>query len=211
MTLDLDEVRILRRCAGGGSCRSVSPRRRPSPAPPRRGARPPARRSTRIPSRPAAGRTTWRRRATAASGTRRRDRAARLARPGTGGRGTSRSATGLGAARRDRRPGRGAVDHRRRAERDRAGGPATRRCAASRCPPTGYANLNTAVFDRRGMLWFTGQSGIYGRLDPGREGAGLRGAARSGPYGITARPGEVYYARSPAATSAGSTSRAHGG
>src|SRR5919106_1911061 len=27
------------------------------------------------------------------------------------------------------------------------------------------ANLNTATFDKRGTLWFTGQSGIYGRLD----------------------------------------------
>jgi streptogramin lyase len=27
-----------------------------------------------------------------------------------------------------------------------------------------HANLNTAVFDRDGTLWFTGQSGIYGRL-----------------------------------------------
>src|SRR5919204_2310891 len=24
-------------------------------------------------------------------------------------------------------------------------------------------NLNTAAFDKRGMLWFTGQSGVYGR------------------------------------------------
>ena len=34
--------------------------------------------------------------------------------------------------------------------------------------PTGRGdvNLNTAVFDRRGQLWFTGQSGVYGRLDP---------------------------------------------
>ena len=31
---------------------------------------------------------------------------------------------------------------------------------------SGYANLNTATFDRRGVLWFTGQSGIYGKLDP---------------------------------------------
>ena len=31
---------------------------------------------------------------------------------------------------------------------------------------TGDANLNTATFDRRGILWFTGQSGVYGRLDP---------------------------------------------
>src|SRR6187431_1567694 len=31
---------------------------------------------------------------------------------------------------------------------------------------SGYANLNTATFDRRGILWFTGQSGVYGRLHP---------------------------------------------
>ena len=29
-----------------------------------------------------------------------------------------------------------------------------------------YANLNTATFDHTGVLWFTGQGGIYGRLDP---------------------------------------------
>ncbi len=28
------------------------------------------------------------------------------------------------------------------------------------------ANLNTATFDRQGVLWFTGQNGVYGRLDP---------------------------------------------
>lgn len=28
------------------------------------------------------------------------------------------------------------------------------------------ANLNTATFDLNGILWFTGQNGIYGRLDP---------------------------------------------
>src|SRR4051794_4753936 len=28
------------------------------------------------------------------------------------------------------------------------------------------ASLNTGVFDRAGRLWFTGQSGYYGRLDP---------------------------------------------
>jgi len=31
---------------------------------------------------------------------------------------------------------------------------------------SGYANLNTASFDGHGVLWFTGQSGLYGRLDP---------------------------------------------
>ena len=28
------------------------------------------------------------------------------------------------------------------------------------------ANLNTAAFDGEGRIWFTGQTGIYGRLDP---------------------------------------------
>src|SRR6516165_9204608 len=28
------------------------------------------------------------------------------------------------------------------------------------------ANLNTAAFDSKGRIWFTGQAGIYGRLDP---------------------------------------------
>ena len=32
-------------------------------------------------------------------------------------------------------------------------------------PATGDANLNTATFDKRGILWFTGQNGIYGRLE----------------------------------------------
>ena len=31
---------------------------------------------------------------------------------------------------------------------------------------SGNANLNTAVFDRDGLLWFTGQNGIYDRLEP---------------------------------------------
>jgi virginiamycin B lyase len=28
------------------------------------------------------------------------------------------------------------------------------------------ASLNTATFDHEGVLWFTGQAGVYGRLDP---------------------------------------------
>jgi virginiamycin B lyase len=59
----------------------------------------------------------------------------------------------------------------------------------------GYANLNTATFDRRGILWFTGQSGIYGRLDP-RAGKMrvFRAPRGEGPYGITTTPsGDVYY------------------
>jgi virginiamycin B lyase len=60
---------------------------------------------------------------------------------------------------------------------------------------TGYANLNTAVFDSRGICWFTGQSGIYGRLDP-LAGAieVFRAPKGRGPYGIQATPeGVVYY------------------
>ena len=59
-----------------------------------------------------------------------------------------------------------------------------------------YANLNTAVFDRRGILWFTGQSGIYGRLDPRTGRMRVFPAPRGeGPYGITVTPsGVVYYA-----------------
>jgi virginiamycin B lyase len=58
------------------------------------------------------------------------------------------------------------------------------------------ANLNTAVFDPRGILWFTGQSGIYGRLDPSSGVIDVYDAARgAGPYGITVTPnGDVYYA-----------------
>jgi virginiamycin B lyase len=59
-----------------------------------------------------------------------------------------------------------------------------------------YANLNTATFDQGGVLWFTGQSGIYGRLDP-RVGRVRVYQARGGPgpYGITTTPaGAVYYA-----------------
>jgi virginiamycin B lyase len=58
------------------------------------------------------------------------------------------------------------------------------------------ANLNTAAFDKRGVLWFTGQSGIYGRLDPKVGRVEVFDAPRgSGPYGIAATPdGTVYYA-----------------
>ena len=60
----------------------------------------------------------------------------------------------------------------------------------------GYANLNTATFDSNGILWFTGQSGVYGRLDPKTGRIEVFDAPRGrGPYGIAATPGgEVYYA-----------------
>jgi len=58
------------------------------------------------------------------------------------------------------------------------------------------ANLNTAAFDRNGMLWFTGQAGFYGRLDPASGTVDVWAAPRGrGPYGITATPsGDIYYA-----------------
>jgi virginiamycin B lyase len=74
--------------------------------------------------------------------------------------------------------------------------PRTRRVRRFRLPGSAYANLNTATFDRRGVLWFTGQSGVYGRLDPkvGRVRV-FRAPGGTGPYGITTTPnGSVYYA-----------------
>jgi virginiamycin B lyase len=58
------------------------------------------------------------------------------------------------------------------------------------------ANLNTATFDRRGILWFTGQGGIYGRLVPRSGKMRVFDAPRgAGPYGIATTPGgDVWYA-----------------
>lgn len=60
---------------------------------------------------------------------------------------------------------------------------------------TGYTNLNTAAFDGDGLLWFTGQNGIYGRLDPKSGKIDVYKAPEGrGPYGIDATPaGEIYY------------------
>jgi virginiamycin B lyase len=58
------------------------------------------------------------------------------------------------------------------------------------------ANLNTATFDHKGILWFTGQSGVYGRVDPASGKVEAWKAPKgTGPYGITTTPnGEVWYA-----------------
>jgi virginiamycin B lyase len=75
--------------------------------------------------------------------------------------------------------------------------PKTRAVKAWRLPvSTGYANLNTAIFDANGVHWFTGQRGIYGRLDP-RSGElqVFKAPGGRGPYGIHVTPqGVVYYA-----------------
>jgi virginiamycin B lyase len=58
------------------------------------------------------------------------------------------------------------------------------------------ANLNTAAFDRNGTLWFTGQSGFYGRLNPATGDMQVfRTPGGPGAYGIDATPGgDIYYA-----------------
>jgi virginiamycin B lyase len=57
-------------------------------------------------------------------------------------------------------------------------------------------NLNTAAFDKKGRIWFTGQAGVYGRLDPATGAMDVWDAPNGrGPYGITVTPnGDVYYA-----------------
>ncbi len=62
------------------------------------------------------------------------------------------------------------------------------------------ANLNTATIDGDGVVWFTGQNGIVGRLDPATTPPGtvlepLAAPRGQGPYGIDVTPeGEVYFA-----------------
>lgn len=74
--------------------------------------------------------------------------------------------------------------------------PATREVKSWKLPKDrANANLNTLAFDRRDRLWFTGQSGIYGRLDPKSGEMQVWDAPKGvGPYGITATPdGAIYY------------------
>jgi virginiamycin B lyase len=58
------------------------------------------------------------------------------------------------------------------------------------------ANLNTPAIDNRGIVWFTGQGGVYGRVDPKTGKVDAWAAPRGrGPYGMTSTPsGEVWYA-----------------
>jgi virginiamycin B lyase len=57
------------------------------------------------------------------------------------------------------------------------------------------ANLNTGTFDHKGIYWFTGQNGVYGRVNPATGKTEAWKAPRGrGPYGITTTPsGEVWY------------------
>jgi len=56
-----------------------------------------------------------------------------------------------------------------------------------------YANLNTATFDHDGDLWFTGQSGVVGRVVM-KSGEVRLSEAPRGPYGICTVPnGDVWW------------------
>jgi len=61
---------------------------------------------------------------------------------------------------------------------------------------TPYTNLNTAAFDGKGVLWYTGQSGYYGSVNPlSGEVKVWKAPGGRGPYGIAATPlGDIYYA-----------------
>lgn len=74
--------------------------------------------------------------------------------------------------------------------------PRDRRVQVWRLPEAfANANLNTGVFDPRGVYWFTGQNGVYGRFNPAGERMDVWEAPRGrGPYGITRTPqGTIWY------------------
>jgi virginiamycin B lyase len=60
---------------------------------------------------------------------------------------------------------------------------------------TPYANLNTCAFDADGDLWFTGQSGVTGKVALRTGVVSVKEAPRGrGPYGICATPaGDIWW------------------
>jgi virginiamycin B lyase len=58
-----------------------------------------------------------------------------------------------------------------------------------------YTNLNTAAFDGKGRIWFTGQNGVYGRLDSQTGDMKVWDAPKGrGAYGITGTPkGDIWF------------------
>ena len=62
-------------------------------------------------------------------------------------------------------------------------------------PRPANTNLNTAAFDGDGILWFTGQNGVYGRVTPETGDVEVFDAPRGpGPYGISSTPsGDVWF------------------
>jgi len=74
--------------------------------------------------------------------------------------------------------------------------PATKKVKVWPLPPERQdAELNTAAFDRSDRVWFTGQAGIYGRLDPKSGEMRIWDAPKgSGPYGMAATPkGDIWF------------------
>jgi virginiamycin B lyase len=63
-------------------------------------------------------------------------------------------------------------------------------------PGDDHVGVHTASFDATGVLWFTGQSGYFGRLDPADGKVEVfKAPGGRGPYGITGTPdGGVFYA-----------------
>lgn len=59
---------------------------------------------------------------------------------------------------------------------------------------TGYTNLNTGAFDADGVHWFTGQGGIYGKVDSDGQMEVFKDPEGRGPYGIDGTSdGEIWY------------------
>ena len=143
---------------------------------------------------PAAGRTTSRPPRQQMRYTRPAPRHARHPRPADrpGARGAARP--GLGAARRHPGTGRRRLDHRRRAQRHRPGRSPHRPGPGLPLPPNSRSTSTPPPSTAR-RIWFTGQTGVYGRLDPrSGEMRVWRDPEGRGPYGIAATPsGEIYY------------------
>jgi virginiamycin B lyase len=61
-------------------------------------------------------------------------------------------------------------------------------------PQLPSANLNTGVFDKDGIYWFTGQNGVHGYVNPKTGKHEAWKSPRRGTYGITVTPSnEVWY------------------
>ena len=74
--------------------------------------------------------------------------------------------------------------------------PATEKIDVWKLPAdSGYTNLNTGAFDDEGTHWFTGQTGIYGKVDPETHDVMVwQDPEGRGPYGIDDAPdGEIWY------------------
>ena len=73
--------------------------------------------------------------------------------------------------------------------------PATKKFGYYMLPPhLPNANLNTGVFDKDGVYWFTGQNGVHGYVNPKTGKHESWKSPRRGTYGITVTPtNEIWY------------------